>query len=520
MSHLNRVSVNLFALDNPYYANAVVYAYTVDEDGQPTTTLADLYADSTGEDLVENPQMLSSRGRWQQFVYVEDPIILKITGLSTAPDHYTGMIGNLVGDILAQAQIAADSATASAFAAEEFAVRAKRATSGYVLKTGDVMSGRLRVPNGSAAAAGLALGADDRGIYSESSGIGITTAGVVGLFQDSAQRIGIGTIAPDITTLLHIKKDQAAASTNILIENDGAAGISALNLTTSTGPAAIFQATDTQAKLRAGSRDLLIQLGALSSDYMTMYGTPGAAGAIELNRGTNGVPAMRLPTAGQYMVFGDAGLIQSSPAAGIGGTYFGHGLYYHAGVGAKYLKTGEAGALMVPGTSPSLDFYTFPSGTADGAVTLHRQFQIAHVLNAVNYLSLAGAASGTPILLSAAGSDANVAWRAQTKGTGSFSVEIGSAGIALIVQATGAGAEPDRLAIQSDTGRGHIIGNGASANIDIRVTPKGAGVLDVTGPSGTTVGAAGGASALPATPLGYLSVKIGGTAAKIPYYNT
>ncbi len=36
----------------------------------------------------------------------------------------------------------------------------------------------------------------------------------------------------------------------------------------------------------------------------------------------------------------------------------------------------------------------------------------------------------------------------------------------------------------------------------------------------TTVGAAGGASALPATPLGYLSVNVGGTAAKIPYYTS
>lgn len=36
----------------------------------------------------------------------------------------------------------------------------------------------------------------------------------------------------------------------------------------------------------------------------------------------------------------------------------------------------------------------------------------------------------------------------------------------------------------------------------------------------TTIGAAGGAAALPATPLGYLTVNVGGTAAKIPYYNT
>jgi hypothetical protein len=35
----------------------------------------------------------------------------------------------------------------------------------------------------------------------------------------------------------------------------------------------------------------------------------------------------------------------------------------------------------------------------------------------------------------------------------------------------------------------------------------------------TTIGAAGGASALPATPLGYLIIKVGGTDRKIPYYN-
>lgn len=37
--------------------------------------------------------------------------------------------------------------------------------------------------------------------------------------------------------------------------------------------------------------------------------------------------------------------------------------------------------------------------------------------------------------------------------------------------------------------------------------------------TGTTVGAAGGASALPATPLGYWSTNMNGTAVKIPYYN-
>lgn len=47
------------------------------------------------------------------------------------------------------------------------------------------------------------------------------------------------------------------------------------------------------------------------------------------------------------------------------------------------------------------------------------------------------------------------------------------------------------------------------------------GDLTLSSPSTeTTVGAAGGASALPATPLGYIIVNLGGTGSvKIPYYS-
>lgn len=44
--------------------------------------------------------------------------------------------------------------------------------------------------------------------------------------------------------------------------------------------------------------------------------------------------------------------------------------------------------------------------------------------------------------------------------------------------------------------------------------------FSLTTTTATTVGAAGGASALPATPVGYLSVTVNGTARKIPYYTT
>jgi hypothetical protein len=48
---------------------------------------------------------------------------------------------------------------------------------------------------------------------------------------------------------------------------------------------------------------------------------------------------------------------------------------------------------------------------------------------------------------------------------------------------------------------------------------KNDGKLGLMGTTTTTIGAAGGAAALPATPLGYITVNIAGTDRKIPFYN-
>jgi hypothetical protein len=47
----------------------------------------------------------------------------------------------------------------------------------------------------------------------------------------------------------------------------------------------------------------------------------------------------------------------------------------------------------------------------------------------------------------------------------------------------------------------------------------GAGIVAIGGTTSATVGAAGAAAALPATPLGYVEINVGGVAAKIPYYS-
>ena len=57
-----------------------------------------------------------------------------------------------------------------------------------------------------------------------------------------------------------------------------------------------------------------------------------------------------------------------------------------------------------------------------------------------------------------------------------------------------------------------------TSNADILIDTQGTGVVDFRTATQGTVGSAGGASALPATPTGYLEVKISGTAYVIPYY--
>jgi len=56
------------------------------------------------------------------------------------------------------------------------------------------------------------------------------------------------------------------------------------------------------------------------------------------------------------------------------------------------------------------------------------------------------------------------------------------------------------------------------SNSDVDIDPAGTGTINFRVPTQSTVGAAGGASALPATPTGYAKFKIDGTEYVIPYY--
>ena len=70
-------------------------------------------------------------------------------------------------------------------------------------------------------------------------------------------------------------------------------------------------------------------------------------------------------------------------------------------------------------------------------------------------------------------------------------------------------------------GNGPTLGvEGSDTNPDMRIVFKGTGTLNLVNIATATGASAGGGSALPAAPVGYMTVKIAGSNRKIPYYNT
>lgn len=86
-----RTAIQDFSTGNPLYANAIVTAYTV-EAGVKTSTKASLYSTLTGSALLANPQTLDAYGKFRQPVYINESVIMTVTGLGNTPDHDTGIV--------------------------------------------------------------------------------------------------------------------------------------------------------------------------------------------------------------------------------------------------------------------------------------------------------------------------------------------------------------------------------------------------------------------------------------------
>ncbi len=108
-----RYNIGDFNIANPVYAGATVSFYTV-SGGAKTTTLATLYAASTGTTQGSNPATLDSDGKLAAPLYVEVPVIATISGLGSVSDHDTGIMGLAEGAASTSATAAAASQVAAA----------------------------------------------------------------------------------------------------------------------------------------------------------------------------------------------------------------------------------------------------------------------------------------------------------------------------------------------------------------------------------------------------------------------
>lgn len=84
-----RSAIHAFELSNPLYKNASVSFFGV-ANGVKTSTLATLYAATTGTTQLANPQKLNSKGQFKQPIYIDAQAIGTVIGISV-PGHDTAI---------------------------------------------------------------------------------------------------------------------------------------------------------------------------------------------------------------------------------------------------------------------------------------------------------------------------------------------------------------------------------------------------------------------------------------------
>ena len=162
--------------------------------------------------------------------------------------------------------------------------------------------------------------------------------------------------------------------------------------------------------------------------------------------------------------------------------------FYAAGTAANYFQgdttfasqaifaAGSAAAPSVRVGAEQNGLYSSAANTLDVTLNGVRQAQFAYTAAAVNYLNLTGAATGNAAVISAAGSDTNVALGLYSKNAGTVFAVVNNA---LSVEMTNPASAVNSLLL-SGSATGNAVtaaAAGSDSNIDFAITPKGTGVL-------------------------------------------
>ena len=212
-----------------------------------------------------------------------------------------------------------------------------------------------------------------------------------------------------------------------------------------------------------------------------------------------------------------------------------------AGVIELQANTAVTGTASVSGTLTTADITTVGNTTVSGTANVAGDLTVEGSINADNWISNSDQnitinPAGTGVLVlpadithtgtqTTAGQlnvdniriDGNVI--SSTSGSITLSP---TAGTNLVLGATGGGVVT-ASEIQATLGEFTTLRTDKleidTSNGDLAINTQGTGTIDFNTPTQTTIGSAGGASAIPGAPTGYLKIKIAGTLRVIPFYD-
>lgn len=382
-----------------------------------------------------------------------------------------------------------------------------------------VIGGRGLFADGTAAAPSISFASDtNTGFYSNAAdSIGISVNGARQFRFEATGRFYGGTVNNflGLDSSGAVSIGAAGTNQNITLTPSGTGQtlVTGLGVTGSAGAQASGQWMEfatvgtTYALLRAYNRTGSAGMNLVLNDAggNVQIGTTVNSGAL-LQVGANGATGYAL--AG--MSFGGDTVLYRTAAGRLNldstsdayltisknGSLYGHwvtdatNVYFGSTVGIPLLlRTNNTTALTLDSSQNA----TFAASVTVGA---------GNTLKWNGYSQIAGSVNGVIALYNNAGTDFS---RLQFGGTTSSFPALKRSGANLIVRAADDSADAAILAFC------HV-----STGVAITANP---GAVSYGGTTATTVGAAGGASLLPATPLGYIIVNVAGTSAKIPYYN-
>jgi len=146
----------------------------------------------------------------------------------------------------------------------------------------------------------------------------------------------------------------------------------------------------------------------------------------------------------------------------------------------------------------------FKTNFSSSAIT---QFNISHTASAVNYVQVTGAATGAGPVISAQGSDASLSLQYRTKSNFNHVFQNGNAQANFVVNQTAGTSIANYLQVASAlTSNAPILSSqGSDTDIDLTLTPKGAGAVRFGTYTGTIL-----------SPTGYITIKdSGGTSRRL-----